>query len=92
MVHYRLCVWVRSNNRGELNEPFPKIQPEKPGKIIWLTGAPGMGKSTSAQILGREHGHVYYEADCFGGLKNPVWWKYLIDSCNTSCSVRPPQC
>lgn len=48
-----------------------KVQPEKPGKIIWLTGAPGMGKSTSAQILGRDYGHVYYEADCFGGLKNP---------------------
>ena len=30
-----------------------------------------MGKSTSAQILGRDHGFVYYEADCFGGLKNP---------------------
>ena len=48
------------------------VQPDKPGKVIWLTGAPGMGKSTSAQILGREHGYVYYEADCFGGLKNPV--------------------
>ena len=30
-----------------------------------------MGKSTSAQILGRDHGYVYYEADCFGGMKNP---------------------
>ena len=48
-----------------------KVQPEKQGKVIWLTGAPGMGKSTSAQILGREHGYVYYEADCFGSLKNP---------------------
>jgi len=48
-----------------------KIQPEKAGKIVWLSGAPGMGKSTSAQILGRDHGYVYYEADCFGGLKNP---------------------
>merc|ERR1719510_455732 len=47
------------------------IQPEKPGKVIWLTGAPGMGKSTSAQILGRSHGYVYYEADCFGNLENP---------------------
>ena len=42
-----------------------------PGKIIWLTGAPGMGKSTSAQILARNHGYVYYEADCFAILKNP---------------------
>ena len=30
-----------------------------------------MGKSTSAQMLARNQGYVYYEADCFGGLKNP---------------------
>merc|ERR1719427_995517 len=48
-----------------------KVQPEKKGKIIWLTGAPGMGKSTSAQLLARNHGFVYYEADCFMALKNP---------------------
>ena len=30
-----------------------------------------MGKSTSAQLLARNHGYVYYEADCFGSLKNP---------------------
>ena len=30
-----------------------------------------MGKSTSAQILARNHGYVYYEADCFAILKNP---------------------
>ena len=30
-----------------------------------------MGKSTTAQILAREDGHVYYEADCFTKLKNP---------------------
>ena len=48
-----------------------KIQPDVPGKVIWLSGAPGMGKSTSAQILAREDGHVYYEADCFSQIKNP---------------------
>ena len=41
------------------------------GKILWFTGAPGMGKSPSAQLLARNHGYVYYEADCFGGCKNP---------------------
>ena len=41
------------------------------GKLIWFSGAPGMGKSTTAQILARENGYVYYEADCFGMLKNP---------------------
>ena len=30
-----------------------------------------MGKSTTAQILARENGFVYYEADCFGMMKNP---------------------
>ena len=30
-----------------------------------------MGKSTSAQLLAREAGYVYYEADCFTQLKNP---------------------
>ena len=43
------------------------------GKLIWLSGAPGLGKSTSAQILGREHGFVYYEADCFLHLKVEYW-------------------
>ena len=30
-----------------------------------------MGKSTSAQLLARNHDYVYYEADCFGASKNP---------------------
>ena len=41
------------------------------GKILWLSGAPGMGKSTSGQLLAREHGYVYYEADAFNLVKNP---------------------
>ena len=41
------------------------------GKLIWLSGAPGMGKSTSAQLLAREKGFVYYEADTFRRMVNP---------------------
>ena len=41
------------------------------GRIVWITGSPGLGKSTSAQLLGRDHGYVYYEADCFMRLCNP---------------------
>ena len=48
-----------------------KIQPEYQGKFLWITGQPGLGKSTSAQLLGRNHGYVYYEGDCFGNIKNP---------------------
>ena len=41
------------------------------GKIILLTGEPGTGKSTCAQLLARDYGYVYYEADCFLHIKNP---------------------
>ena len=34
-------------------------------------GPPGAGKSTSAQLLSRTEGYVYYEADCFGTFMNP---------------------
>ena len=48
-----------------------KIQPESIGKLLWVTGAPGMGKSTSGLILSKTAGYVYYEADAFGMLVNP---------------------
>ena len=41
------------------------------GRLLWITGPPGAGKSTSAQLLGRHHDFVYYDADCFLGLRNP---------------------
>ena len=37
-----------------------KIQPEYLGKLLWITGQPGLGKSTSAQLLCKEYGYVYY--------------------------------
>ena len=48
-----------------------KVEPERQGRLMWISGPPGLGKSTSAQILSREHGFVYYEGDCFFGLRNP---------------------
>ena len=47
------------------------VEPDRQGRLLWLTGPPGLGKSTSAQLLSREHGYVYYEGDCFASLKNP---------------------
>ena len=46
--------------------PHPyKEQPGNLGKFLWITGPPGSGKSTTAQMLARNAGYVYYEGDCF---------------------------
>lgn len=62
------------------------IKQETEGMIVWLSGAPGMGKSTTAQILAREDGFVYYEGDCFPKLKNP----YIpLDAAGSLSSAAP---
>ena len=37
-----------------------------------MCGPPGAGKSTVCQILAREHGFVYYEADSAVVMVNPL--------------------
>ena len=46
-------------------------QPENQGKILFLSGPPGAGKSTTAQFMAKEKGYVYYEADCYGSCIDP---------------------
>merc|ERR1711997_191559 len=46
-------------------------QPENQGKLVWLSGPPGAGKSTTGQLMGKESGYVYYEADCTMQGLNP---------------------
>ena len=50
---------------------YIKPQPGKPGKLLWFSGPPGAGKSTTAQLLARNNGYIYYEADCMSIFVNP---------------------
>jgi len=72
--------WITEQEAAELQAdgdpidapPAPyKLQPDNQGRLLWFSGPPGLGKSTSAQLLARNNGYVYYEADCFNGCKNP---------------------
>ena len=58
-------------HQDEIIPPGAKVQPENQGKILWLSGPPGAGKSTTAQYLAREKGWVYYEADCYSQGVDP---------------------
>ena len=41
------------------------------GKILWISGLSGMGKTTTAKILQSKEGFVNYEGDCFMYGLNP---------------------
>ena len=51
--------------------PHITPRPGTPGKVFWLSGPPGAGKSTTCQLMAREKGYRYFEADCTMNLVNP---------------------
>ena len=48
-----------------------KTQPENQGRLVWISGPPGSGKSTTGQLMGKESGFIYLEADCLMHFVNP---------------------
>ena len=66
-----LKAYIDSCDHVNTPSTFYKIQPEKLGKFVWVTGTPGAGKTTSAFLLAKKHGFVYFEADCYFLHANP---------------------
>ena len=51
-----------------------KIQPEnQAGKLVWISGPPGAGKSTTAHLMCKDAGYVHYEGDCTMSFINPAF-------------------
>ena len=79
----RTLVWISGEEFNKdcdaMEAPWShyKVEPERRGKLLWISGPPGVGKSTSAQLLSREHGFVYYEGDCFLNMRNPYIPPYV---------------
>lgn len=51
--------------------PHITPRPGTPGRVYWLSGPPGAGKSTTCQLMARNNDYIYYEADCVMQLINP---------------------
>ena len=75
------CRWMSPEKKQEMLDsrahedtiipPGFTPQPENQGKILFLSGPPGAGKSTTGQYIAKQKGWVYYEADCFSKVVNP---------------------
>ena len=69
--------------------PHITPKPDAPGKIVWLSGPPGAGKSTTAKMLAKRCGYAYYEADCTMGMMNPFLKLNADDEFESMLEARP---
>jgi len=53
------------------DDPPNTYKKSEMGKIIWISGLSGMGKTTTAKLLQEKEGFVNYEGDCFLHGLNP---------------------
>ena len=51
--------------------PHITPKPDKQGKVYWLSGPPGSGKTTTCQLMAKKNDFIFYEADAMLILVNP---------------------
>lgn len=81
------------NAREQMNKcsvPYP-LNPGKPGKIVWISGTMGSGKSTTGQMMAKNAGYVYYEADCLFTFLNP-FVPLNVENPTTAAGKQKPLC
>ena len=71
MTELELTALKESGDPADAPPSHHKVQPENQGKFLFISGAPGLGKSTSGHLLSKTAGYVYYEADSFMSHMNP---------------------
>ena len=70
LVMHFLLIWF-NDRMSSFSCPHITPKPNEQGKIFWLSGPPGAGKSTNCQLLAKHKNFIYYEADCTMSLINP---------------------
>ena len=65
------------------------IQREKQGKLVWLSGPPGVGKSTTGKLLAQKDNFIFYEGDCLMNHLNPFIPLDVEEPSNNFFSQKP---
>jgi len=71
------------NNTDPVDNIPNNYECKPPGKLVWITGGTGMGKTTTSTYIKEKAGFVLYEGDCFlfglnpyvgASAKGPSFW------------------
>ena len=60
--------------------PYPLV-PGAGGRLVWITGYPGTGKSTAAQIMARNHGQKAFYYSLYLVLHIPSGYVFFEGDC-----------